>query len=79
MIPAPNRVVRCNHIIYQGFEAIVDTKKGSTVSLYLKLHAHIKTTKYSSDWLFRGIYLQDFLRPEMMATVSQIRLKESGW
>jgi hypothetical protein len=25
------------------------------------------------------IYLHHFLRPEMMATVSQIRLKESGW
>jgi hypothetical protein len=40
----------------------------------------MKTTKYSSDWLFRGgIYLHHFLRPEMMATVSQIRLKKSGW
>jgi hypothetical protein len=56
MAPAPKWVLRCNHIISQGFEAIVDTKKGSTVSLYLKLHAQMKTTKYSSDWLFSWLF-----------------------
>jgi hypothetical protein len=71
-------VLRCNHIISQGFEAIVNTKKGSTVSLYLKLQAQNKTTNYSSDWFSGGISLHHFLRPEMMARVSERRLKQSG-
>jgi len=39
----------------------------------------MKNTKYSSDWLFREIYLHNFLMREMMAAVSQIRVKEAGW